>query len=203
MPAVVETKLRRGEAGRAGTDVRSDLHVGFEERTSGGIEIALRSRVELYYGEVIRQQVRDVLRALGFEHAFIEIVDEGALPFVIAARIETAVRRAGIVQGKPALPEAVILQRRRSVIGCGDRDSIFPVMSRGTSSMPDCMDRTQSFSTLKIRCTMPKKMRRGCWFAMPCERWTSAPRNAWSASTKCLWDWPIWKKSSRSPLTSF
>ena len=71
MPAVAETSAsRRGEAGRAGDDVRSDLHVSFEERASGGIEIGLRSRVELYYGENIRQQVRDVLRALGVEHAF-------------------------------------------------------------------------------------------------------------------------------------
>ena len=71
MPAVAETsELRRGDAGRAGDDVRSDLHVSFEERGSGGIEIGLRSRVELYYGEVIRRQVRDVLRALGVEHAF-------------------------------------------------------------------------------------------------------------------------------------
>jgi citrate lyase subunit beta/citryl-CoA lyase len=100
---------RRGEAGRAGNDVRSDLHVIFEERASGGIEMVLRSRVELYYGDVIRQQVRDVLRTLGVEHALIEIVDEGALPFVIAARIEAAVRRAGLAPGKPALPEAVTL----------------------------------------------------------------------------------------------
>ena len=99
----------RGEAGRAGSDVRSDLHVAFEGRSSGGIEIGLRSRVELYYGDGIRQQVRDVLRTLGIEHALIEIVDEGALPFVIAARIEAAVRRAGLARGKPALPEAVTL----------------------------------------------------------------------------------------------
>src|SRR5271165_6488200 len=109
MPIAAETsRIRRGSAGRAGGDVRSDLHVSFEERTSGGVEIELRSRVELYYGEVICQQARDVLRALGVEHAFIEIVDEGALPFVIAARIEAAVRRAGL-QCKSALPEAVAL----------------------------------------------------------------------------------------------
>ncbi|MGA3053981.1 MAG: aldolase/citrate lyase family protein [Candidatus Korobacteraceae bacterium] len=110
MPAVAKiSELRRGEAGRAGDDVRSDLYVSFEERRSGGIEIGLRSRVELYYGEVIRRQVRDVLRTLGIEHAFIEIVDEGALPFMIAARIEAAVRRAGLAPGKSALPEAVAL----------------------------------------------------------------------------------------------
>jgi len=99
----------RGEAGRAGSDVRSDLQVVFEQRTSGGIDIQLRSRVELYYGEVIRQQVRDVLHTLGVDHAHIEIVDEGALPFVIAARIEAAVRRAGLGEGKSALPETVAL----------------------------------------------------------------------------------------------
>ena len=110
MPVAAETsELRRGEAGRAGGDVRSDLHVSFEERASGGIEIDLRSRVDLYYGEVIRHQVRDVLRALGIEHAFVELVDEGALPFVIAARIEAAVRRAGLGQGRTALLEAVTL----------------------------------------------------------------------------------------------
>ena len=63
MPAAAEANIsRRAEAGRAGSDVRSDLHVRFEQRSSGGIDIQLRSRVDLYYGEVIRQQVRDVLR---------------------------------------------------------------------------------------------------------------------------------------------
>jgi citrate lyase subunit beta/citryl-CoA lyase len=95
------------EAGRTGSDVRSDLHVRFEERAGGGIEIELRSRVDLYYGERIRQQVRDVLRALGIEHAHITVSDEGALPFVIAARVEAAVRRAGLGEGKCALPEAI------------------------------------------------------------------------------------------------
>lgn len=109
MPVAAETSTRRGEAGRAGADVRSDLHVRFEERATGGIEIELRSRVELYYGEAIRRQVRDVVCALGVEHAFVEVVDEGALPFVISARIEAAVRRAGLAQGKSALPDAVAL----------------------------------------------------------------------------------------------
>ncbi len=110
MPAAAETSVaRRGEAGRAGLDVRSDLHVSFEERSSGGIAIDLRSRVDLYYGENIRQQVRDVLQTLGVEHAHIAIVDEGALPFVIAARVEAAVRRAGLAEGKSAQTEPVEL----------------------------------------------------------------------------------------------
>lgn len=108
MPAAAETSVtRRGKAGRAGPEIRSDLHVSFAERSSGGIDIDLHSRVDLYYGESIRQQVRDVLLTLGVEHAHVAILDEGALPFVIAARVEAAVRRAGLGQGKSALPEAV------------------------------------------------------------------------------------------------
>jgi citrate lyase subunit beta/citryl-CoA lyase len=107
--AATETKLRRSEVGHAGADVRSDLQVSFEERSGGGIEIELQSRVAPYYGEAIRQQAREVLAALGVEHGRLEIVDEGALPFVIAARIEAAVRRAGLGQGRAALPEALPL----------------------------------------------------------------------------------------------
>jgi len=110
MPAAAEaSELKRGEAGRAGSDVRSDLHVTVEERASGGVEIELRSRVALYYGDNIRLQVREVLRALGVEHAFVSMVDEGALPFVIAARLESAVRRAGLGNHKSALPEPMPL----------------------------------------------------------------------------------------------
>jgi citrate lyase subunit beta / citryl-CoA lyase len=109
MPAAAETSVRRGEAGRAGGDVRSDLHVTFEERTSGGIDIDLRSRVELYYGENIRRQAREVLATLGVAHAHLTITDEGALPFVIAARVEAAVRRGGLSDGKSALPDIVRL----------------------------------------------------------------------------------------------
>ena len=110
MPAAAEaSQLKRGEAGRAGGDVRSDVRVTVEERSSGGIQIQLQSRVALYYGENIRQQVRDALRTLGIEHAFVNMVDEGALPFVIAARVESAVRRAGLDNEKSALSDPVPL----------------------------------------------------------------------------------------------
>jgi citrate lyase subunit beta/citryl-CoA lyase len=97
------------EAGRSGPDVRSDLRVTFEPRNSGGIEIELHSRVAPYYGDSIRAQAQDVLAELGIAHARIAIQDEGALPFVIAARIESAVRRAGLGQGIRALPQSVPL----------------------------------------------------------------------------------------------
>ena len=110
MPAAVEaSQLHRGEAGRAGGDVRSDVCVTVGEHATGGIEIELQSRVALYYGDNIRQQVHDDLQTLGVEHAFVRVVDEGALPFVIAARVEAAVKRAGLGHAKAALPDPLPL----------------------------------------------------------------------------------------------
>jgi len=102
------------EAGRSGPDVRSDLRVVFEPRDGGGIEIELQSRVAPYYGDSIRTQAREVLAELGVCHARIAIEDEGALPFVISARIEAAVRRAGLGLGRRALPQSVPLPQPSS-----------------------------------------------------------------------------------------
>jgi citrate lyase subunit beta / citryl-CoA lyase len=86
---------KHGEAGRKGSDVRSDCWAAVDLGTSGGVEIALQSRVAAYYGEAIRAQVHAVLAALGVDAARVELDDSGALPWTIAARLETAVRRAG------------------------------------------------------------------------------------------------------------
>jgi citrate lyase subunit beta/citryl-CoA lyase len=105
----VATETRIGEAGPSGADIRSDLHVRIEPRERGGIVVELVSRVKPYYGESIRRQAEEVLEALGVRNAQVYIHDEGALPFVIAARIEAAVRRAGLGEGTRVLPERVAL----------------------------------------------------------------------------------------------
>ena len=102
--ATSKTELRIAETGHWGKDVRSDLHVAIEPRESGGIEIALESRVAPYYGDSILHQTKDVLTVLGVQHAKVTIHDEGALPFVISARIEAAVHRAGLAEWCRALP---------------------------------------------------------------------------------------------------
>ncbi len=101
--ALETTSSRSAEAGHWGKEVRSDVHVAFEARNSGGVEISLESRVGAYYGSAILEQTREVLGELGVKHARVAIHDEGALPFVIAARIETAAGRAGAL-GKRSLP---------------------------------------------------------------------------------------------------
>ena len=96
-------------AGHCGPEIRSDLQVLLQPRERGGLEIEIESRVDIYYGDSIRRQAEEVLEALGVRHARVEIHDEGALPFVIAARIEAAARRAGLGVGTRVLPDRLAL----------------------------------------------------------------------------------------------
>ena len=107
--AADQNTTRAAEAGHWGKEIRSDLHVAIEPRDSGGIELGLESRVAPYYGEAILAQARSVLETLGVRNAKVSIHDEGALPYVIAARIETGVRRAGLGASQKALPDKIAL----------------------------------------------------------------------------------------------
>jgi citrate lyase subunit beta/citryl-CoA lyase len=100
---------QRAAAGPRGDDVRSDLHVTFEPREAGGVAIELESRVAAYYGKNINSEARHVLTELGVASGRLTIRDQGALPFVISARIEAAILRAGLGKGRRALPEQVLL----------------------------------------------------------------------------------------------
>lgn len=79
--------------GNKGGRIRSDCQLKLEIRTGGGIEITLQSKVEGMFGTQIRQQVQEVLDFLEVKNALVEIEDTGALPFVIAARLEAAVKK--------------------------------------------------------------------------------------------------------------
>lgn len=105
MDSETDTAMKQvGVAGHCGPQVRSDVQVRIEPRESGGVTIELESRVKPYYGDSIRIQTEQLLEALGVKHAHVALHDEGALPFVIAARIEAAARRAGLGQGTRLLP---------------------------------------------------------------------------------------------------
>ena len=81
-------------AGHRGPEVRSDLWVELELRESGGIELDMKSKVDFMYGEANRELMLGTLKTLGVQHAHVTVEDAGALPFVIMARLETAVHRA-------------------------------------------------------------------------------------------------------------
>ncbi len=75
-------------------EIRSDCLVRYRPKKSGGLDFALDSRVAVMYGKSIRELAENTLTDLGIEHAGLVIEDFGALPFVIQARIEAAVKMA-------------------------------------------------------------------------------------------------------------
>jgi citrate lyase subunit beta/citryl-CoA lyase len=81
------------EAGRRGSDVRSDCWIKITPTASGGIELHLKTKVEVMYGDATRRLIRDGLARLNVPHAQVEVEDAGALPWVQMARLEAAVRR--------------------------------------------------------------------------------------------------------------
>ncbi len=98
---------RRAEAGHRGKEIRSDCWIAVTLNEAGGFEIALKSKVESMYGDSIRRLVHDELTAFDIRHAKVEMEDAGALPFVIMARLEAAVRRLGIDVSSGRLPDRV------------------------------------------------------------------------------------------------
>lgn len=80
-------------AGNSGPKVRSDCEIILELRSEGGKTIDLNSKVKVLYGESIKRLLVEILDLFGIKHAHVKINDSGALPFVIAARMESAVKQ--------------------------------------------------------------------------------------------------------------
>jgi len=93
-------------AGNKDEKDRSDCFVSLELATSGGIQIDLKSKVKSLYGESIISLCREILTFFTIEHAVLKIEDKGALPFVLAARLEAAIKQL-IKTEKEYLPELI------------------------------------------------------------------------------------------------
>lgn len=82
----------RGIAGNQGPEIRSDCHAALEIKKSGGIKILLNSKVDALYQNSIQDLAGQILSFYDIEHAILEITDRGALPLILAARIEGAIK---------------------------------------------------------------------------------------------------------------
>ncbi|HNR72620.1 MAG TPA: aldolase/citrate lyase family protein [Cyclobacteriaceae bacterium] len=80
-------------AGNNGDKDRSDCLVTIELSKSGGLKIDLQSKVQVLYGESIEALSKEVLNFFDIRHATLTVIDKGALPFVLAARIEAAIKQ--------------------------------------------------------------------------------------------------------------
>jgi citrate lyase subunit beta / citryl-CoA lyase len=80
-------------AGNSGPKVRSDCEITLEIKSEGGINICLASKVKKLYGKSIISLITEVLKFFGIENASVTMNDAGALPYVIAARMEAAIKQ--------------------------------------------------------------------------------------------------------------
>lgn len=90
----------------AGASERSDCLVSFEPASSGGLQLELQSKVKTLYGNAIRELCLEVLNFYGIEHAVLKLDDKGALPWVMSARLEAAIKQA-LPSEKAFLPAAL------------------------------------------------------------------------------------------------
>jgi citrate lyase subunit beta/citryl-CoA lyase len=84
---------RSGQAGRRGSDVRSDCWVSIEASGAEGIRLEVDSKVGALFGGSIRRTVEEAVLALGAEGVRVRLEDQGALPWVLQGRVEAAYRR--------------------------------------------------------------------------------------------------------------
>ncbi len=107
-------EIRPAQAGPSGEKIRSDLVVRYGPG-DGTLEIRVASKVDYLYGKAIEAAVRRVAEAFHVGSGVLEVEDFGALEWVILARVEACLRRAGFT-GPPVLPQpgpSAGAQRRR------------------------------------------------------------------------------------------
>jgi citrate lyase subunit beta/citryl-CoA lyase len=100
---VSSAELVAASAGPLGDDVRSDTHVAFVPGTAP-LEISVKSKVDYLYGTAIEAAIRRVTAALDVTTGSLTVTDGGALEWVLLARTEACLRRAGC-DGAGVLPE--------------------------------------------------------------------------------------------------
>ena len=81
-------------AGNKGKGIRSDCFVTLEITQSGGINIELISKVQTLFGDSILKLCKEELEFFGIKNCKIKIEDSGALNYILAARIEAAIKKS-------------------------------------------------------------------------------------------------------------
>lgn len=116
-----------GKAGNSGK--RSDCEVVASVHPLPDNEIIIRSKVMSLYGASIRQLLEDILSFYGLRGVRLEIEDQGALEWVMAARVEAALRQLF------ELPETLFVPGRRELPGSSakDRDRVSRLYLPGNS----------------------------------------------------------------------
>jgi citrate lyase subunit gamma (acyl carrier protein) len=79
---------------KAGTLESNDILIMVMPNENGGIELELESIVMKQFGEQIKKVIIDKIKEMDIKDISIKAQDKGALDYTIAARVETAIKRA-------------------------------------------------------------------------------------------------------------
>lgn len=99
--------------GNKGEGIRSDCAVSLEITKEGGLHITLNSKVSTLFGNEIKNKAKTLLNHFGIDNANVVIDDSGALDFVLAARLEAAIKKL-VDTDKEYLPEILAKNREES-----------------------------------------------------------------------------------------
>ncbi len=80
-------------AGNKGKSVRSDCFITVELTSQGGVVVDCTGKVKALYGKQIESEIKEISAFFGIEHAKVSIEDSGAIPLVIAARMEACIKQ--------------------------------------------------------------------------------------------------------------
>ena len=89
---------------RAGRDQKGDVLIEMKRTASATAAVDLESSVKALFGTQITALVHSALQQMGVSQVDVSIIDNGALDFVIQARLEAAARQLCTVQEPGILP---------------------------------------------------------------------------------------------------
>ena len=84
---------KTGTAGNKGSGIRSDVWVAVTQTQSGGVQVEVKSKVKALFGRQIEALTEKVMHFFGLENVQVSIEDAGAVDFVLAARLEAAIKQ--------------------------------------------------------------------------------------------------------------
>lgn len=96
--------MAKAIAGQKGDKVRSDCYIELTTNNNGGIKLNLKSKVDVMYGDSIKSTILEMCEFFGIKNAEIIVEDYGALPSILMARFELAVKRLNLGLDKEYLP---------------------------------------------------------------------------------------------------
>ena len=89
----MKTPDKKSFSGKRGDNIRSDCYFEIISKKQGGLKIELKSKVGALYGESIKNRIREICGFFEFPNLDVYCEDSGALPFVLAARLEYALKK--------------------------------------------------------------------------------------------------------------